>query len=289
MDIETMKTFLVLVDTKNFTRTAHQLFIAQSTVTNRILELEKELNVTLFERNNRSVELTPAGERFSLYAASVIRLTDTAMAEISSIHKFENTLRIGSSDSVYEAHLAPIIQAHQRNHPEDALKISIGLSSQLLEQLQSDILDVVFSYIPLRNPKFHCEIYKEDPMILVTDWNNRKYQKGIRQQELLQENYLMCNFALQNVGQFIRNLFPKYHQFSLEIDDCSKIIPFLIGQQNYTFLPKDTAASYIKEKKLREVELLDFQTPVINSYIIGKKSKRNLLESMFIVANAYNL
>lgn len=31
MDIETMKTFLVLVDTKNFTRTAHQLFIAQST------------------------------------------------------------------------------------------------------------------------------------------------------------------------------------------------------------------------------------------------------------------
>ena len=60
-------------------------------MTNRILELEKELNVTLFERNNRSVELTPAGERFSLYAASVIRLTDTAMAEISSIHKFENT------------------------------------------------------------------------------------------------------------------------------------------------------------------------------------------------------
>ena len=50
MDIETMKTFLVLVDTKNFTRTAHQLFIAQSTVTNRILELEKELNVTLFEK-----------------------------------------------------------------------------------------------------------------------------------------------------------------------------------------------------------------------------------------------
>lgn len=89
----------------------------------------------------------------------------------------------------------------------------------------------------------------------------------------MQENYLMCNFALQNVGQFIRNLFPKYHQFSLEIDDCSKIIPFLIGQQNYTFLPKDTAASYIKEKKLREVELLDFQTPVINSYIIGKKAK----------------
>ena len=63
----------------------------------------------------------------------------------------------------------------------------------------------------------------------------------------------------------------------------------MTGQQNYTFLPKDTAASYIKEKKLREVALLDFQTPVINSYIIGKKSKKNLWESMFLVENDYNL
>ena len=46
---------------------------------------------------------------------------------------------------------------------------------------------------------------------------------------------------------------------------------------------------YKKEKKLREVALLDFQTPVINSYIIGKKSKKNLWESIFLAENSYNL
>lgn len=282
MDIETLRTFLVLSNTKNFTRTAEQLFIAQSTVTNRISELEKELNISLFARTNRSVELTPEGEQFLMYAEKVIDLTDSSLAEISSFHKFENHLRIGSSDSIYDGHLAPIILEHQKSFPNDALKISIGLSSHLLEQLQNDIFDVVFTYLPLNKSQFHCEIYKQDTMVLVTDIQNKKYTRGIRQHELLEETYLMCNFALQDVGQFIRSIFPKYHQFSLEIDDCSKIVPFLLGQNNYTFLPQDMATPYVRAKKLRVIPLLDFQTPVINCYIIGKKSKMKLWKEIFL-------
>lgn len=50
-------------------------------------------------------------------------------------------------------------------------------------------------------------------MILVTDYYNTMYARGITKQALIAENYLMCNFALQDVGQFIRNLFPRYHNF----------------------------------------------------------------------------
>ena len=66
MDIESLNTFLTLASTRSFTRTANQLFVAQSTVTNRINELEKELKLKLFNRNNKSVALTPDGERFRL-------------------------------------------------------------------------------------------------------------------------------------------------------------------------------------------------------------------------------
>lgn len=281
MNIESIKTFLVLSTTRNYTRTASQLFVAQSTVTNRINELEKELNVSLFSRNNRSVELTPEGEQFLSYAQKVVWLTETSLAEIGSLHQYENHLRIGASDSIYEGHLAQTILAHQKKHPEDALKITIGLSSLLLEQLQDDILDVVFCYLPLNKTGFHCEVYQMDSMVLVTDAKNSRYTCGITKNELLKENYLMCNFALHDVGQFIRSLFPKYHQFPLEIDDCSKIIPFLIGQNNYTFLPSHMAESYIQEGRLRIIPLKDFQTPFISSYIIGRKSKRDLWEKVF--------
>lgn len=273
MDTESLKTFLSLCNTRNYTRTAGQLFVAQSTVTKRINDLEKELQVPLFLRNNRSVTLTPEGEQFYIYAQKMIELTNSSLSEISSLRKFDNQYRIGAADSIYDGHLAPLILQHQKQHPRDSIKITIGLSSNLLEQLQANILDIVFTYLPLNKADYKCDIFRQDPMVLVTSYENTRYVDGITQQLLMQENYLMCNFALQDVGHFIRNLFPRYHSFSIEIDDCSKIIPFLIGQNNYTFLPEDMAAPYIQDKQLRAIPLADFQTPVINSYIIGKKAK----------------
>ena len=64
MDTSTLRTFIALSQIKNFTKTARQLYIAQSTVTNRIRDLEKELGVLLFTRNRKQVELTSAGENF---------------------------------------------------------------------------------------------------------------------------------------------------------------------------------------------------------------------------------
>ena len=53
MDIQSLKTFITLAETKSYTKTANQLFVAQSTVTNRINELERELKLSLFSRTNR--------------------------------------------------------------------------------------------------------------------------------------------------------------------------------------------------------------------------------------------
>ena len=106
MDMEGLRTFLVLANTKNYTRAAAQLFVAQSTVTNRIAELERELGVSLFDRTNRKVRLTLEGEKFRIYADNVMELTESALAEITEAKRFDSHLRIGSADSIYEGHLA---------------------------------------------------------------------------------------------------------------------------------------------------------------------------------------
>ena len=280
MDIQTLETFITLAETKSYTKTANQLFVAQSTVTNRINELEKELKISLFNRTNRSVQLTNEGERFKIYAEKVLSLTENTLAEMMAERRFENHIRIGCADSIYEGHLAPQIMEYREKHPENSLKITIGYSDHLLEMLQEDIFDVVFVYIPLKKAAICSELYKQDKLILVTDINNKKYAHGITREQLIEENYLMCNFALQDVGQFIRKLFPRFHQFELEIDDCMKIVPYLIGKDNYTFLPKDMADTYIREKKLREVKLIDFNTPIINSYKVYKESKKALVDTL---------
>ena len=156
--MEGLRTFLVLANTKNYTRAAAQLFVAQSTVTNRIAELERELGVSLFDRTNRKVGLTLEGEKFRIYADNVMELTESALAEITEAKRFDSHLRIGSADSIYEGHLASKILLYRQDHPRDSLRISIGVTSHLLEQLQADMLDVVFVYLPLAKSGYHSKL-----------------------------------------------------------------------------------------------------------------------------------
>lgn len=274
MDFEVLNTFITLSKTRNFTQAANRLFVAQSTVTNRINELEKEIGISLFWRNNRSVELTNAGEKFLVYAQKVLDITETALFDITKSDIYSETVRIGSSDSIYETHLSELIIKYRQHHPKYAIKITIGQSTHLIEQLTDGILDIIFSYLPLKKSNFYCSVFHEDDMTLVTNSSNKSFPHGINKSDLSNINYIMCNFALHDVGLYIRGLFPKYHQFSLEIDDCSKIIPYLNEPLTYTFLPKAMAEPYIRKNQLREIALLDFKTPIISSYLIANKDKR---------------
>lgn len=80
MDTENLRTYLSVVRFCNFTRAAEQLFVAQSTVTNRILELEREAGVRLLRRDTRNFSLTEEGKLFAEYARRIVELEDALKA-----------------------------------------------------------------------------------------------------------------------------------------------------------------------------------------------------------------
>lgn len=95
MDTNTLRTFIALAQIKNFTKTAQQLFVAQSTVTNRIHDLETELGKELFVRTHKQVDLTPAGEKFLEYAQRFIDLEISAFQDLQSPTAYAQKIHIG--------------------------------------------------------------------------------------------------------------------------------------------------------------------------------------------------
>ena len=73
------------------------------------------------------------------------------------------------------------------------------------------------------------------------------------------------------VGLFIRELFPPHFQFGFEIDNGTKLIPYLLISDGISFVPESIAAPYIEQKKLKCIKLLDFEAPKINCYRIARK------------------
>ena len=270
MDTQSLQTFIALAEYRNFTRAADSLFIAQSTVTNRIAELEKEIGKQLFARNKRKVALTQEGELFLPYAKRILELQETGIRNVNSLKKYADTYRIGSTNTIYECHLFPVIKDYMQAHPEHAIKITIGHSNDLIQEIQDNLLDVVYSYLPFYHNDYNCEVFATDSLVLVTDYNNGCYDTGIKQEELIYADYLYCNFALQEVGLFIKELFPPHYQFGFEIDHGTKLIPYLLSSNGISFVPESIAAPYMKKQQLKSIRLLDFEPPKINCYRITR-------------------
>lgn len=276
MDSQTLRTFITLAHSLNFSQTAQTLFVSQSTVTKRIAELEKELHKSLFLRDKRHVELTDSGQLFLKYAERFISLEDSCLMELNSYESYSTRLRLGTTISIYECHLFPLINKFEQSSNTASIYVSLSHSKELIESLQDGTLDLIFSFTPYIRKGYECCEFKNDTLVLTTSYDNTEFQNGIHKQDLTKMKYLMCNFTLEDDGKYIRSLFPEHYQFKFEIDNSSKLIPYLITGNGYSFLPEKMIEPHLKSKKLRIIPLLNFETPVLKSYYIGKISNRDL-------------
>ena len=271
MNTESIKTFIMLSKLKNFTRTAERMYVAQSTVTNRIGELENETGKRLFVRKQGGVELTEEGELFLGYAERIAELEDTFIQQVNAAARYSKKLRIGTINAVYESELSPLVSGYCRNEPDVAVKVVLGHSADLLRMLQDDVVDVAFSYIPLKRAGFVCRKFSADEFVLLASPAANEYKRGITKEQLISSRYLMCNFAFGDAGEFVRSLFPPRHAFGFEIDNSSKVIDYLKDGLGYSFLPRKMAEREISAGELEIVQPVGFSAPEIVSYCSYKK------------------
>lgn len=277
MDFQVLRTFQVLARCCSFSQTANEMYITQSTVTKRIAELENMLGRKLFTRNKQGVKLTGYGVIFLSYTDRILELGRECMQEMGNITCYNNYLKMGAPNAIYECYLSCKAEQYiQKN--SNAINIKIGHSVDLLNALQDGILDLVFTFMPFYRKGYECNIFKKDTLVLVTGYNKIRFANGILKEELVKTRYLMCNFALNGIGDFIKNLFPEHFQFQFEIDNSTKLIWHLENGAGYSFIPEKMAEKGCKEKKLRIIPLLDIEMPKIVSYYIGRIKSKNIWE-----------
>lgn len=283
MNTEELKTFIYLSKVKNFTLAAEKLRIAQSTVTNRISELEKEVGKRLFSRGSKTVTLTEAGEIFLRYAERILELQDTSIEEMNAISSHSRKFSIGAINATYEVYVKPLVDECLKDNSITSIKVMLGHSLDLIQQLQDNMLDMVFSAVPLKRVGYACDVYDVDRVALVCAKGKNEYPSGITKAQLSKLPYLMCDLTLSEAGVFIRSLFPKNHVFRLDVDNTSKLFPYLENGLGYSFLPYKLVKDKIEDGALEEVSLKDFTAPKVTTYLIYRQSYdvKRFLENKF--------
>lgn len=271
MNTDSLRTFLLVAKLKNFTRVAEQLFIAQSTVTNRVAELERELSAKLLRRDTRNVALTEEGKAFCEYARRIVEMEDACIAAVKGGVR---QLRIGATNAVYEGALKQrVLEGIAQGK---MYRVTIGHTTGLLEMLWDGLLDAAYVYQDMRRSGYSCKLFSEDELVLLARSDKNEFHGGIHRDQLAEIPCAMCNFSLQEIGSYLRELFPAGKLFPFEVDNSNKVKDFLAAGLGYAFLPRGMVHEELAEGKFIEIAPIDFKRMIIPSYRICRTEDEDL-------------
>ena len=148
LDFELLRAFVTVADCGGFHRAAEQLHLTQSTVSQQIKRLEQETKRPLFRRTTRSVALTDDGEMLLGDARRLLQLEEAARHRLTA-PRLSGMVRLGVVEEIAGGSLPSALGRFAALHPGVKLEVQIGVSAELIAQLDAGRLDVVFAKRPL--------------------------------------------------------------------------------------------------------------------------------------------
>lgn len=155
MNLRDLKYIVAVAETRHFGKAAERCFVNQPTLSGQIRKLEDELGITIFERTNRSVEVTPAGSAILEHARLMLEQAD-AIQQLARAYQdpLAGPLRIGAIPTL-SPYLIPLILAPLRQqHPQIKPVLSEDLTATLLERLRHHEIDAALLATPVEEQDF---------------------------------------------------------------------------------------------------------------------------------------
>jgi len=143
MTLRQLGIFLAVARAKSFTRAAENLHVSQSTLSQHVLELERELDVRLFDRLGRTVTLTEAGRLLEEHAIRILTSVASARRTLDELKGLaRGSLVIGASTTPGIYVLPSIVAAFRRRYPGIDISLRIANSQVIEERIRADEVDL---------------------------------------------------------------------------------------------------------------------------------------------------
>ncbi|WP_058558276.1 LysR substrate-binding domain-containing protein [Thiohalocapsa sp. ML1] len=186
MNLRDIKYILAVAETRHFGRAAERCFVSQPTLSGQIKKLEDQLGVVIFERTNRSVEVTPIGEEILAHARLLVEQAD-AIEQVARAHQdpLAGPLRVGAIPTL-SPYLMPLVLVPLKHRcPQLKLVLFEETTDALLRRLDQHELDAALLATPTMNPDLTDIPLFDEPFWLAHPRNHPLYdQDDITQADL---------------------------------------------------------------------------------------------------------
>lgn len=206
MNLRDLEYLIAVAETHHFGKAAQRCFVSQPTLSGQIKKLEQELGVTIFERTNRSVEITPAGQSILTHARLIHEQTD-AIRQLAQGFRdpLAGPLRIGAIPTISPYLMPLLLQPLHQSHPQMRVVISEEQTEVLLQRLHNHEIDAAILATQHPQTDFKSMPLYREPFWLAHPQQHELYTKEtITQQDLdntqlllLAEGHCLAQQAMQ--------------------------------------------------------------------------------------------
>ena len=142
MNIRQLETFYWIAQLGTFSAAAERLNTSQASVSARIRELEEELDVALFDRIGRQVQLTVKARELLVHAEKVVTEASRLRLAAGKPEMVQGVIKIGLGEAIATRSLVAIINELKRRYPEMEVEFDIGLNADLVRKLTRGAVDI---------------------------------------------------------------------------------------------------------------------------------------------------
>lgn len=196
MTFEQLSYFIATVENDTFFDAACEMNISQSSLSKQIMKLEKELDLTLFDRTTRSATLTQAGEFFYNEAKQLIKhykLTLENIENFKSLH--ENKLHIAVLPIQTQYNLNALFNSFRKENPDIELQITEVEDDRLIEGISKNEYDLIIARETMfdKSQFTTYQLAKDELIAAISSEHKLSQRDKLTFDDIKNENFILMN------------------------------------------------------------------------------------------------
>lgn len=178
MTITQLKYVLAVAEHKNFTLAADKCFVTQPTLSMQIQKIEEELNIQIFDRTKKPIQLTDIGQKIVNQAKNIVNEADRIQDIVEQQKGFVGgEFRLGIIPTIMPTLLPMFLNNFIKKYPKVKLIIEELNTDEIITKLNNGHLDAAIAATPLQEEKIKEIVLYFEPFVAYIPESHQHYQK----------------------------------------------------------------------------------------------------------------
>jgi LysR family transcriptional regulator, transcriptional activator of the cysJI operon len=272
MQIESLKVFCDLVETKSFTKAAQINAVTQSAVSQTISALERRFKSLLIERSKKNFRLTQEGEVVYEYSKQILQIHDSLQNRLQEIEDVvSGNIRVATVYTIGLHVLPPCVKRFLKRFPTVNVHVEYRRSDQVYESVLGNVVDLGLVAYPMRDAKLEVVPLRKDKLALICHPQHPlAKRKSVRISALKGQKFIHFERD-QPTRKALDKIFKEHRvdvQEVTELDNIETLKRAVEIDSGIAIVPEETVGQEVATRTLAVVRLegADFSRPLAAIY-----------------------